>query len=95
MTTGESLGGSGGDERVVVERRRVGIEGVVIRLEVDDGLVVTDERAMHEAARGKVERELVHTLLDVERLRGRVRRRERQAAVRRRKDNRPELVLEL
>ena len=93
--TGESLGGSGGDERVVVERRRVGVEGVVIRLEVDDSLVVAGERAMHEAARGKIERELVHALLDVERLRGRVRRRERQAAVRRCKDNRPELVLEL
>ena len=45
-----SLRGGLRDERVVVERGRVRVEGEAVRLQVDDGLVVAREDAVHEAA---------------------------------------------
>ena len=82
-------------ERVVVEGGRVGVEGVVGRLEVDHGLVVAREDAVQGPVGLDRERELVHARRDGERLRVAVGAREREGAVGGREDHGPHLVLEL
>ena len=80
-------------ERVVVVRLWVCIEGISLRLEINDGLAVAHESTAHVSAGGEVHRELVHARRHLERLRCRIRGVQCQCRGCRREDDGPEHVL--
>lgn len=59
-------GARGRGERVEVVHRRVWVEGVSLRAEVDRRRAAAHERATHVAAGGEDGRDLVHTSFDLE-----------------------------